>query len=82
MLFMKCAFCMIKEAKYDPKPNWHVTGKLCSECYDYKYIHDSKSLINKPFFRKILKLSKKKWFIILIASLLIFSVLMRIIVQD
>lgn len=73
---------MIKEAKYDPKPNWHVSGKLCPECYEYRYVHDPKSLINKPFFIKILQLSKKKWFIVLIASLLGFSVIMRIIVQN
>lgn len=79
---MKCAFCMVKEAKHNPKPNWNISGKLCSECYDYKYVHDSKSLINKPFFRKILKLSKQKWVIILISSLLAFSVLMRVLSQN
>ena len=79
---MKCSFCMIKEAKYNPKSTWNVSGKLCSECYEYKYVHDSNSLINRPLFRKILKLTKKKWFVILIASLLGLSVLMRIIVQN
>ena len=79
---MKCSFCMVKEAKYNPKPNWKIRGKLCSECYDYKYVNDSNSLINKPFFRKILKLSKKKWFIFLIAFMLGLSVFMRIIVQN
>ena len=73
---------MIKEAKHNPKPSWDVSGKLCSECYEYKYVNDSNSLINKPFFRKILKLSKKKWFIAIISSLLAFSVLMRILVQN
>ena len=73
---------MIKEAKHDPKPSWNVSGKLCSECYEYKYVNDPNSLVNKPFFRRILKLSKKKWFVILIASLLGLSVLMRIIVQN
>ena len=73
---------MIKEAKHNPKPNWDVSGKLCSECYEYKYVNDSNSIVNKPFFRKILKLSKKRWFIVLIASLFGFSILMRIIVQN
>ena len=78
---MKCAFCKIHEAKYDPKPNWNVYDKICQECYDYLYIHDPKSLENRPAFRKLLKLSKKKWFIGLIASLFVFSILMRIFVQ-
>lgn len=72
---------MVKEAKYDSKPNWNVSGKLCSECYEYKYVHDPKSLVNKSYFRKILKISKKKWLIGIIAALLIFSVIMRVIVQ-
>ncbi len=79
---MKCSFCMINEAKHNPKPNWKVSGKLCSECYDYKYTHDPNSLINKPLFKKILKLSKQKWFIGIITFLLFFSVTMRIIVQN
>ena len=79
---MKCAFCMVNEAKYDSKPDWNVGGKLCSECYDYKYVHDPKSLVNKSFFRKILKISKKKWLVAIIASLLGISVIMRIIVQN
>ena len=78
---MKCSFCKIHEAKYDSKSNWNVSGKLCEECYDYHYVHDPKSLFNRPTFRKILKLSKKKWFVGLIASLLAFSVIMRIMFQ-
>ncbi|MDH3657632.1 MAG: hypothetical protein OEM77_05800 [Nitrosopumilus sp.] len=73
---------MVNEAEYDSKPDWNVSGKLCSECYDYKYVHDPKSFVNKSFFRKILKISKKKWLIAIITSLLVFSVIMRIIVQN
>ena len=79
---MKCSFCKVKEAKHNPKSTWNIDGKICSECYEYKYVNDSNSMINKPFFRKILKLAKNKGFVILIASLLGLSVLMRIIVQN
>lgn len=79
---MKCTLCMVNEAKYDSKPHWNVRGKLCSECYDYKYVNDPKSLVNKSYFRRILKISKKKWLVAIIASLLGISVIMRIIVQN
>ena len=78
---MKCSFCKIHEAKYDSKLNWDVSGKLCEECYSYHYSHDFNSMVNRPTFRKILKLSRKKWFVGLIASLLTFSVIMRIVIQ-
>ena len=50
---------MVNEAEYDSKPDWNVNRKFCSKCYDYKYVHDPKSFVNKSFFRKILKISKK-----------------------
>ena len=59
---MKCSLCMINEGEYNSKHYWNVRGKLCSECYDYKYVHDPKSLVNKAYFRKILKISKKSGF--------------------
>jgi hypothetical protein len=73
---------MVNEAEYDSKPDWNVSGKLCAKCNDYKYVHDPKSFVNKSFFRKILKISKKKWLIAIIASLLGISGIMRIIVQN
>jgi len=78
---MRGALCKIREAKYVPKSNWRIYDKICEECYDYLYIHDPKSIENKPVFRKLLKLFNKKWFIGLIASLFIFSIIMRIIIQ-
>lgn len=78
---MKCTLCKIREAKHEPKRRWHLDNKLCHECYDYLYVHDPKSLENRPAFRKLLRLFSKKWFMALIASLFVFSIIMRILIQ-
>lgn len=78
---MKCSFCKVNEARLEPKPGWNVSGKLCQQCYDYKYVHDPKSLVNRPAFRKLLRLSKNRWFITFLAFLFAFSVIMRILAE-